>query len=277
MNRDAAVDAAIRRVEWRERLFGFARPWLRDAPGRWADGAPILLYHDIVGRGEQPRDPFTVTVDAFDAQMAWLAERFTVVTVRELLARIVRGTAKGVAAVTFDDGYRSTVAHALPVLRARKIGATVFVDTGRLNSGGRALNDADVRALSDAGVEIGSHTVTHPNLTELDDASLRRELSDSRSRLSSLTGADVVGFAHPFGRYNTRVNSAVQAAGYSYACTCRQHRTNLPGDDALQLVRVEVNATDDMRRFESKMHGRYAPLYAAWYRLNPETRAWVDA
>jgi peptidoglycan/xylan/chitin deacetylase (PgdA/CDA1 family) len=179
--------------------------------------------------------------------------------------------------VTFDDGYRSTVEHALPVLRARSIGATVFVDTGRLNSGGRALQDADVRALSDAGVEIGSHTVTHPNLTELDDESLRRELTDSRTRLTALTGTDVAGFAYPFGRYNARVNSAVQAAGYTYACTCRQHRTNLPGDDALQLVRVEVNATDDTRRFESKMQGRYAPLYAAWYRLNPETRAWVDA
>ena len=277
MDRDANTDSAIRRVWWRERLFGLARPLLPDAPGRWADGAPILLYHDIVGRGDRPGDPFTVTADAFDRQMAWLAAHFTVVTVRELLARVTRGSARGLAAVTFDDGYRSTVDRALPVLRAHSLSATVFVDTGRLNTGGSSLTDADVRALSDAGVEIGSHTVTHPNLMEIDDASLRRELLDSRAQLAALTGTDIAGFAHPFGRYDARVRTAVQSAGYSYACTCRQHGTNRPGDDAFQLMRLEVNATDDARRFESKLRGKYAALYAAWYRLNPATRAWMDA
>jgi peptidoglycan/xylan/chitin deacetylase (PgdA/CDA1 family) len=277
MDRDPMVASAIRRVQWRERLFGLARPFMADAPGRWADGAPILLYHDIVERGAAPGNPFTVTADAFALQMSWLAAHFTVVSVGELVSRMTRGTARGHAAVTFDDGYRSTVDHALPVLRARSLPATVFVDTGRLNSGGTALTDADVRMLSAGGVEVGSHTVTHPNLVETDDASLRRELSESRERLASLTGTDIVGFAHPFGRYDARVQAAVQSAGYTYACTCRQHRTNLPGDDAFQLVRLEINATDDAPRFQSKLRGRYAPLYAAWYRLNPATRAWVNA
>jgi peptidoglycan/xylan/chitin deacetylase (PgdA/CDA1 family) len=275
MDRKATVSAAVRRVRWRERLFGLARPLLPSGSARWSDGGLILLYHRLDDAGSPPIDPFAVTAAAFDRQIGWLADHFTVVTVRELVARMARRDARGLAAVTFDDGYHCTVERALPVLQAHNVPATVFVDTGRLNHGSGTLRETDVRALSDAGIEIGSHTVTHPNLLEVDDVVLGRELRDSRERLVALTGQPVGGFAHPFGRYDARVSRAVRQAGYAYACTCRQHRTNEGGDDPYQLTRVEINASDDQVRFESKARGRYARLYAAWYRMNPATRAWV--
>ena len=85
MAREAAVTAAVRRVRWRERIFGLARPLLPDGPARWTDGAPILLYHRVVDSDSRPDDPFAVAARAFDWQIAWLAEHFTVVTVRDLV------------------------------------------------------------------------------------------------------------------------------------------------------------------------------------------------
>jgi peptidoglycan/xylan/chitin deacetylase (PgdA/CDA1 family) len=271
------VAAAIRRVRWREHIFGLAGPLLRRGGDEWTAGAPIVLYHRVTPPGTRVRDPFAVTVDAFTWQMSYLAERYTLVTVKELARRLSAGNGRGLAAVTFDDGYECTVTHALPVLRARHIRATVFVDTGRLNGPSPAPREDHIRALAEAGVEIGSHSVSHADLTRLEGDHLRQELTDSRERLSAITGSEVHGFAHPFGRYSDRTTRAVRNAGYAYACTCRQDRVNAPGDGPYQLTRLEINATDGRRRFDAKLQGRYAVLYAAWYRLGPSDRAGMDA
>src|SRR5262245_50386563 len=261
-------------VRWRERVFSIAAMFVR-WPTNWAMGAPILLYHRVVEPGVRTTDPFTVTLDAFANQISWLKERWNLVTMQTLAARLASGNAEGLAAVTFDDGYRCTVTRALSVLRAQGVPATVFVDTGRLNTSSSALRADDVRALSDAGMEIGSHSLTHTDLTHLDDQTLRMELTRSRERLSAITRVDVTGFAYPFGCYNRRVLSAVSESGYQYACTCRQHRTNLPGDDLYKLTRIEINMGDRPRRFAAKLAGRYAPLYRAFYAIDPSRREWL--
>jgi peptidoglycan/xylan/chitin deacetylase (PgdA/CDA1 family) len=276
MDREVITEAALRRVRWRERIFGLARPFLPVGGAQWASGALILLYHRIVESGPPPGDPFSVTARDFSRQMEWLARNYRVLTVAGLVEALLRGDRGRLAAVSFDDGYACTISRALPALVGNDLPATVFVDTGRLNRGGIAMSDDDVRALAAAGIEIGSHTVTHPNLLDIDDLRLENELRESRAHLVGLSGQPVAGFAHPFGRYDSRVTRATRDAGYSYACTCRQHRTNLPGDDVYQLTRVEINASDNHRRFEAKVRGRYARLYAAWYRMNPATRPWLQ-
>ena len=270
---DRRVGAAARRVRWRERLFGLARPFLPEGGASWNAGALVLLYHRV-SASEPHDDPFAVSLRAFEEQVAWLAQRYSLVTVDELVARIGRGESTALAAITFDDGYDCTVSRALPVLRSRGAVATVFVDTGRLNTGGSALSDADVRQLADSGIEIGSHSVSHAELPELDALALDRELRDSRARLEQIIGRPVHGFAHPFGRYDGRVKEAVRRAGYAYACTCRQNETNPPAGDPFEVARIEINSTDNHERFVSKVRGRYAPLYSAWYQLQPSTRAW---
>lgn len=273
MGTEGRVERSIR---WRERLFGAASRVIPPGGPRWADGAPILLYHCVSSGNAPPVDPFAVSEDAFARQIAQLVERYSLVTVQELVGRLERGEAHGSAAVTFDDGFRCTLTRALPVLQAHGARATVFVDTGRLDGGGPALRSDDVLELDEAGMEIGSHSVTHRNLVDLDERALRHEVTESRVALEELLDREVVGFAHPFGRYDERVREVVREAGYSYACTCRQHRTNHGGDDPYQLTRVEINGTDGPRRFDAKLRGRYAPLYSAWYRMNPGTRGWVE-
>ena len=137
------------------------------------------------------------------------------------------------AAVTFDDGLRSTLENALPELRARGIPATVFIPTGYLGQRPEwkgmeedgALDDSVMTAeqvgeISRSGAAagslftIGSHTVTHADLTCLSGEDLRRELVQSKGQLEDLLGSDVDLFAFPYGEHSDEVCEAAKQAGY---------------------------------------------------------------
>lgn len=102
-----------------------------------------------------------------------------------------------------------------------------------------ALSPADVADLARRGHEIGSHTVTHPLLPELDDAELEFELTQSRRALERITGEPPTGFCYPNGDHDARVVDAVRRAGYRYACTV-EAGINGPRDDPLYLRRLDI-------------------------------------
>jgi peptidoglycan/xylan/chitin deacetylase (PgdA/CDA1 family) len=136
--------------------------------------------------------------------------------------------------VTFDDAFKSVV-RAIPVLERLGLPATVFAssafaDTGRpfevpelaaqaaAHPEELATMDWDeLRALADRGVEIGSHTVSHPHLPKLSDAEIDRELQDSRERIADELGRPCRYLAYPFGEHNARVRAGAERAGYEVA------------------------------------------------------------
>ena len=104
--------------------------------------------------------------------------------------------------VTFDDGYLSHYTHAKPVLRELGWPGVLFLTTKAIGPDG--LTEHQIRSLIKAGWEIDSHTLTHPDLTTLDDAALAQELTESRRELQRRwRPADF--FAYPAGRYDARV------------------------------------------------------------------------
>ncbi len=134
--------------------------------------------------------------------------------------------------VTFDDGYLSVYEHACPALVDCGARATIYVVAscvGGINDWDRKAGDqeermmtaAQVRELADNGFEIGSHTLTHPRLTEIDDDQLQRELIDSKHRLEDIIGKPVESFSYPYGDYDGRVLQAAIAAGYTNAVGTR--------------------------------------------------------
>lgn len=131
------------------------------------------------------------------------------------------------AAITLDDGYRNWVSVALPLLQRLRVRATFYVCPGLWDGrqpdvtglAGRLLGVREARTLSDAGMELGSHTLTHPDLRGLDDAALAHELTASRAALEALIGAPCRTFAYPFGLHDQRVERAVASAGYRLAWT----------------------------------------------------------
>ena len=255
-------------------LFGRPRGESREL---WDRGAPVLLYHRVYAERVPRHDPFGVTRAAFEAQVEWLAERFRLCTVGELVEILDEdGDASTTAAITFDDGYQCTFEEAWPVLRRHAIPATLFVDTSRVDGPRPALSSEEVRTMAEGGMEIASHSVSHVNLTELDAGELADELVDSRAALEAMVERPVTGFAAPYGRYDASTVEAARAAGYRYLCTVRQHQTNASRRGVFLVDRVEVNRGDDTRRLERKLRGDFARVYESWYRIDPSTRHWLS-
>ena len=168
--------------------------------------------------------------------------------------------------VTFDDAYRS-VERAVPLLERLRVPATVFAcsayaDDGRALDVPELADDARayprdletmdwdaLRSLADRGVEVGSHTVSHPHLTRLSDGELDRELADSRRRLEDELDRPCRFLAYPYGDDDGRVHAAARRAGYQAAFA-------LPGRDrpvdVHALPRVGVYRRDSLVRLSVK-------------------------
>ncbi|WSW14844.1 polysaccharide deacetylase family protein [Streptomyces phaeochromogenes] len=211
----------------------------------------VAMYHSV---GDCSDDPYRITVspDRLDRQLGWLRRRgLRGVSMADLLAARARGEGKDLVGLTFDDGYADFTDNALPVLRRWDCGATVFVLPGRLGGTNewdplgprKPLLTADgIRELADTeGMEIASHSLTHVDLTEADDALLGAEVGGSRALLTELTGREVLGFCYPYGTVDQRVADVVRAAGYEYGCAIDPGP--LTGPFALPRVHIGENDT----------------------------------
>jgi peptidoglycan/xylan/chitin deacetylase (PgdA/CDA1 family) len=246
-------------------------------PGGRSAGPLVLCYHALSARW--PAD-LSVTPDAFGNQMELLAARgYRGVTFAEAI-RARPGTR--VVAVTFDDAFSSVLRHARPVLDALGFAGSVYVVTGSTGDdrptawagtdrwlGGpfeaelEALGWDELRQLADAGWEIGSHTATHPHLTELDDEALERELATSRAVVEDRLGRPCPTLAYPYGDVNDRVVAAARRAGYDAAGALP---SGLSGDDPLRWPRIGIYHGDSGARYRLKVAPSVVRLRssAAW-------------
>jgi Predicted xylanase/chitin deacetylase len=137
-------------------------------------------------------------------------------------------------AITFDDGFESFYTLAFPVFEKHTMKTTVFPIAGYVGKMSLwdilpqqlHMNRAQIREISDHGHEIGSHTLTHANLTFLSDADVVRELVDSKHILEDITGKQVTSLSFPFGSWNKRVWEKAQELGY-HRGTCYRHHNKI--------------------------------------------------
>lgn len=228
----------------------------------------VLCYHGV---SESWGRSLSVTPQRLAEQLGFLLKRgFRGVTFTEAVT--AAPVSKPTVAITFDDGYRSVIELAKPILDRHEIPATVFVPTSFIGSeapmawpgidGWRDPADrrelvpmswAELRQLTAAGWEIGAHTRTHPRLSALGDRPLEQELSGSRGDLERQLGAPCTSVAYPYGDFDARVARAAATAGYLAGATLMHGLF----DDAapLECPRVGVYAVDEMRRFRLKVSG----------------------
>ena len=230
----------------------------------------ILTYHQI-DLAPPPPAAFRslyVAPDSFARQMRWLKRLgYRGLSMRDLMPYL-RGEKVGkVVGLTFDDGYCNNLHHALPVLQDCGFTATCYVISqllGKANvwdlSNGVKQSDLmspeQIRAWSQAGMEIGAHTQNHCQLTSLPDEDALREISASKKELADLIGREVEHFCYPYGIYEARHTAMAKTAGYQSATTTRRGKVQ-PGADLFQLHRIPVVRSTYLPQFLLKLLTEY--------------------
>ena len=259
------------------------------------ESVPILMYHAVSEHPRAATRRLSVTPRSLEEQLAFLVDHgFTGMTFSDLADafRTGRAVPKRPVVLTFDDGYADFAREAWPILRRYEFPATVFVTTGWIADAGphaagrpldRMLDWAQIRELAMAGIEIGAHSHSHPQLDQLDDASLCRELGDSRALLEEGIHAPVRTLAYPFGYSSNRVRLAARASGYRCAAAVRNLRAT-PSDDPFMLPRLTIRRSTDQTAFAAVVTGSDGPvlrhdrlLTAGWASVRGTRRAakWV--
>ncbi len=169
------------------------------------------------------------------------------------------GVLNKTAWITFDDGRIDNYQKAFPLLAEAGHRATFFVVAGDSLGGSRAdrIGVSMMREMLDAGMSIGSHTLTHPRLARLDAETLRREVRDSKARLEDALGTEVASFCYPFGNWNAEVIQAVKDAGYRLAVSTIRGNRNGP-EERWTLKRAMVQPG----RTGLKFRYLFSPLYS---------------
>lgn len=234
------------------------------APGRLeparlalADIPMILMYHAVADVSYDP-NLLSVSPAQFAVQLAWLKRRgLRGVAVGTLVAALRAGRARGLVGITFDDGYVSVLANAVPELLRHEFTATVFIIADRIGGTNDwddgtpwpLLSGSQIGELTAAGMEIGSHSATHARLAGTTADRLKAEVHGSRQSLRGLCDAEIRGFAYPYGDMDVTTRRAVRDAGYDYACAVSAPRDAL---GLLALPRVYVGEQDGPRRMAAK-------------------------
>lgn len=193
-----------------------------------AEGVPVFTWHYLGAAPANAADPFLyVSAARFGEQLAALrAAGFRSASLDEISAP----SADARAVLTFDDGAVNVLRHGLAPLAEHGFRAIQFLVAAQLGgcnewdtvhgAAPEPLMDAvQVREWLAAGHEIGSHSLTHRNLTKLDEAAAREQITASKQRLEDTLGVPVRHFCYPHGQWNERVRALVAEAGYATACT----------------------------------------------------------
>ena len=168
--------------------------------------------------------------------------------------------------ITFDDGYLDTYEIASHYLIENNIPFTIFAITDFIKNNKKNFMDKNMlKELSKNDlVTIGSHSVSHSKLTELDDKSIYNELNYSKSYLEDLLGKEIITLSYPHGKFNNKIKEKVYEAGYKLAFTSK-FNSNKKIENKLSLCRSEIWNTDTKEIFNQKLMGNWDWLY---YRLN---------
>lgn len=224
----------------------------------------ILSYHSVVDDHDPLRSDSHkqhLPVHLFREHLDYLQSNYTVITLSDFLRakRENRRLPSYSVVLTFEDGFEDFYSVAAGQLAQRRLPATVFIITdrayGRLPPNGESfLSWEQIRELSLAGIEIGSHTCSHPRLPDLSPEEVIRELADSRAAILEHLGAVHIPLSYPHGRTTESISRLTQSLGYSCAITTVLG-PNDRGADITRLRRTTIASDDDLATFAARVSG----------------------
>ena len=223
----------------------------------------ILGYHDFRERGGAP---MLIAADRFRQQMQAIKDsKIPVIALRDLLAwkKGEKNIPEEAIVITMDDGWAGVYQFAYPVLKEFGFPFTMYLYKKYVNSGGRSMTWDQIREMMAFGAEVGSHSVSHDNMTTKHGRSdaeqqlwILTELKDSKEFLEKNLGVSVTSFAYPYGNHNEAVLQTAQQVGYETAVTVSPQKVTWDTPSA-KLSRYIIHGDSDTNfKMATSFHGR---------------------
>lgn len=208
---------------------------------------PILMYHHIRDFND-PNDKIgtnlSVSPKKFAEQLDLIkSEGYTTITFNNLDTGNI--PTKPIL-LTFDDGYENFYQNAYFELKKRGMVGTTFIITNNIGKN-EYMNEKEIKEIAANGIEIGSHTLSHPDLSKLSSDRAEKEISNSKKTLESLTNNQIISFCYPSGKFSEETTQILKNAGYKYAVTTKSKLTTF--ENLFELSRYRVNSDTNISGF----------------------------
>lgn len=226
---------------------------------------PILMYHyirDYNDPNDQIGTNLSVSPVKFDQQLNWLKKNnYQSVDFNYLLegsfdsarsANLSQDQNRRLAILTFDDGYLDAYSNAFPILQKYGFTATFYIISGFVGKE-NYMNWQQILELKNSGMNIGSHSFSHPDLSKTSDEKVEREISQSQKTLQDYIGVPITDFCYPAGKYNNRTIEILKKYGYKTATTTKNgiYKTvddNTDKNNFYELPRLRMTNQSDLSK-----------------------------
>ncbi len=226
--------------------------------------AAVILAYFAIGNDDNPNT--SLRYEQFAAQMDELANAdYTVKPLGDIIAAYKNGTVlpARTIAITFDGGDKSLMEEALPLLEKNKFPFTVFVPTGKAETGKPPyLSWSDLRTLKDTGLaSFGLHPASYGKLAGQDAENIRREINNALSAMRDELSVKPAFFSYPYGEYDPTYKQIVKETGF-VAAFGQQSGVSHAGDDLYALPRfTQTERYGDLERFEMTVNALPFPAF----------------
>lgn len=219
---------------------------------------PVIMYHNVRPIDFKTTNAFvsdlTLPPSEFELQLRYLKERGIATVSMEDLYLCLEGRRSlpdRSVVLTFDDGFENNYLYAMPLLKRYGLTGTFFLVSGLIGHN-EYMTWSEAQEMVAAGMEIGSHTISHPDLARSAPALRDRELVESKRVLEEKLGVSVRALSYPSGAHNPDVMASARKAGYVIAVTT-QYGTTQERGRVMELPRVRIHGTDVISGFRSRM------------------------
>lgn len=218
-------------------------------------GIPILMYHMVSERKQGSKiNKLRVSPEKFRRQMQFLKKKgYQSISFFDLVNYFKKGSINidKPVIITFDDGYKDNYINAFPILKEFGYKAVFFIVTDFIDEESlwniedkeKLMNWDDIKEMFKAGMEFGSHTVSHPLMVNYSREKLFNEIGDSKRTLEKILGTGIVCFSYPFGKFDEETKKAVKKCGYQTACSVKMGKVSFK-DDIYSLKRILVRGDE---------------------------------